>query len=41
MTRPKVKPQSFIGKEALPARSVPKPPCAVMCTLTVDSHESC
>jgi glycine cleavage system aminomethyltransferase T len=39
LTRPKVKPQSFIGKDAyLWQRS--EPPCAVMCTLTVDSHES-
>src|SRR6201997_1312608 len=39
MTWPKVKPQSFIGKEAY-LRQRSEPPCAVMCTLTVDSHES-
>ena len=39
MTRPKVKPQSFIGKDAY-LRQRAEPPCAVMCTLTVDSHES-
>jgi glycine cleavage system aminomethyltransferase T len=39
MTRPKVKPQSFIGKDAY-LRQRSEPPCAVMCTLTVDSHES-
>jgi Glycine cleavage system T protein (aminomethyltransferase) len=39
MTRPKVKPQDFIGKEAY-LRQRSEPPCAVMCTLTVDSHES-
>jgi len=39
MTRPKVKPQSFIGKDAF-LRQRSEPPCAVMCTLTVDSHES-
>jgi len=39
MTRPKVKAQSFIGKEAY-LRQRSEPPCAVMCTLTVDSHES-
>jgi len=39
MTRPKVKAQSFIGKDAY-LRQRTEPPCAVMCTLTVDSHES-
>ena len=39
MTRPKVKPQSFIGKDAY-LRQRSESPCAVMCTLTVDSHES-
>ena len=39
MTRPKVKSQSFIGKDAY-LRQRSEPPCAVMCTLTVDSHES-
>jgi heterotetrameric sarcosine oxidase gamma subunit len=37
MTRPKVKPQSFIGKEAY-LRQRDEQPCAVLCTLTVDSH---
>ncbi|MGH3230694.1 MAG: GcvT family protein [Streptosporangiaceae bacterium] len=36
MTRPKVKAQDFIGKEAY-LRQRAEPPCAVMCTLTVDS----
>src|SRR5580692_6967972 len=39
MTRPKVKAQDFIGKEAY-LRQRAEPPCAVMCTLTVDSNES-
>jgi heterotetrameric sarcosine oxidase gamma subunit len=39
MTRPKVKAQDFIGKEAY-LRQRSEPPCAVMCTLTVDSNES-
>jgi glycine cleavage system aminomethyltransferase T len=39
MTRPKVKPQAFIGKDAYMAQRA-EPPCAVMCTLTVDSNES-
>ena len=39
MTRPKVKPQPFIGKEAY-LRQRAEPPCAVLCTLTVDSHAS-
>ena len=36
MTRPKVKAQPFIGKEAY-LRQRAEPPCAVLCTLTVDS----
>src|SRR5579859_4283846 len=39
MTRPKVKAQPFIGKKAY-LRQRAEPPCAVMCTLTVDSNES-
>jgi glycine cleavage system aminomethyltransferase T len=39
MTRPKVKEQAFIGKEAY-LRQRAEPPCAVLCTLTVDSHVS-
>jgi heterotetrameric sarcosine oxidase gamma subunit len=39
MTRPKVKAQEFIGKQAYLAQRS-EPPCAVLCTLTVDSHES-
>src|SRR6266516_4327757 len=39
MTRPRVKPQSFIGKDAY-LRQRSERPCAAMCTLTVDSHES-
>jgi glycine cleavage system aminomethyltransferase T/glycine/D-amino acid oxidase-like deaminating enzyme len=39
MTRPKVKAQDFIGKEAY-LRQRAEPPCAVMCTLIVDSNES-
>ena len=39
MTRPKVKPQSFIGKDAY-LRQREEQPCAVLCTLTVDSHTS-
>ena len=39
MTRPKVKAQDFIGKEAY-LRQRAEAPCAVLCTLTVDSHES-
>ncbi len=39
MTRPKVKEHAFLGKEAyLEQRSAP--PCAVLCTLTVDDHRS-
>ncbi len=37
MTRPRVKAEAFIGKEAyLAARTAP--PAALLCTLTVDSH---
>ena len=39
MTRPKVKAQPFIGKDAY-LRQRAEPPCAVLCTLTVDSHAS-
>jgi glycine cleavage system aminomethyltransferase T len=39
MTRPKVKAQPFVGKEAY-LRQRDEAPCAVLCTLTVDSHES-
>jgi hypothetical protein len=39
MTRPKVKSQPFIGKDAY-LRQRDEKPCAVLCTLTVDSHES-
>jgi glycine cleavage system aminomethyltransferase T len=39
MTRPRVKPQPFVGKEAY-LRQRAEPPCAVLCTLTVDSHVS-
>ena len=39
MTRPKVKEQAFIGKEAY-LRQRAEPPCAVLCTLTVGSHTS-
>jgi glycine cleavage system aminomethyltransferase T/glycine/D-amino acid oxidase-like deaminating enzyme len=39
MTRPKVKEQAFIGKDAY-LRQRQQPPCAVLCTLTVDSHDS-
>jgi glycine cleavage system aminomethyltransferase T len=39
MTRPRVKEQAFIGKEAY-LRQRAEPPCAVLCTLTVDSHAS-
>jgi glycine cleavage system aminomethyltransferase T/glycine/D-amino acid oxidase-like deaminating enzyme len=39
MTRPSVKEQPFVGREAyLEQRSAP--PCAVLCTLTVDDHRS-
>jgi glycine cleavage system aminomethyltransferase T/glycine/D-amino acid oxidase-like deaminating enzyme len=39
MTRPRVKPEAFIGKEAYLAARVATP-AAVLCTLTVDSHAS-
>jgi glycine cleavage system aminomethyltransferase T/glycine/D-amino acid oxidase-like deaminating enzyme len=39
MTRPRVKPQPFTGKEAY-LRQREAPPCAVLCTLTVDEHRS-
>jgi glycine cleavage system aminomethyltransferase T len=39
MTRPRVKEQGFIGKEAY-LRQRQEPPCALMCTLTVESHDS-
>jgi glycine cleavage system aminomethyltransferase T/glycine/D-amino acid oxidase-like deaminating enzyme len=39
MTRPRVKEQPFIGKEAYLAQRE-RPPAAVMCTLTVDDHTS-
>jgi heterotetrameric sarcosine oxidase gamma subunit len=39
MTRPKVKEQPFIGKDAY-LRQRAEPPCAVLCTLTVDSNVS-
>jgi glycine cleavage system aminomethyltransferase T len=39
MTRPKVKEQAFIGKDAY-LKQRAEPPCAVLCTLTVDSHVS-
>jgi glycine cleavage system aminomethyltransferase T/glycine/D-amino acid oxidase-like deaminating enzyme len=39
LSRPKVKPQDFIGKEAyLKAREAE--PAAILCTLTVDKHKS-
>jgi glycine cleavage system aminomethyltransferase T len=39
MTRPKVKEHDFVGKEAY-LRQRQEPPVAVLCTLTVESHES-
>jgi glycine cleavage system aminomethyltransferase T len=39
MTRPRVKPEPFVGKEAYLAARVATP-AAVLCTLTVDSHAS-
>jgi glycine cleavage system aminomethyltransferase T/glycine/D-amino acid oxidase-like deaminating enzyme len=39
MTRPRVKEQPFIGREAYLAQR-DSPPAAVMCTLTVDDHAS-
>ena len=37
MTRPKVKAQDFVGKDAYLAQRE-QPPAAVLCTLTVDDH---
>ena len=39
MTRPSVKPQPFVGRDAYLAQRE-SPPCAVLCTLTVDDHTS-
>jgi glycine cleavage system aminomethyltransferase T/glycine/D-amino acid oxidase-like deaminating enzyme len=39
MARPKVKPQPFIGRQAYLAQRAGQP-CAVLCTLTADSHLS-
>jgi glycine cleavage system aminomethyltransferase T/glycine/D-amino acid oxidase-like deaminating enzyme len=39
MTRPSVKRQPFTGKDAY-LRQRSAPPCAVLCTLTVDDHRS-
>jgi glycine cleavage system aminomethyltransferase T len=39
MTRPRVKAQSFTGKAAY-LQQREDPPCAVLCTLTVDDHTS-
>ena len=39
MTRPTVKEQEFLGKEAYLAQRS-SPPCALLCTLTVDDHRS-
>jgi glycine cleavage system aminomethyltransferase T/glycine/D-amino acid oxidase-like deaminating enzyme len=39
MTRPRVKPQPFVGKDAYLAQREAEP-AAVLCTLTVDSHVS-
>jgi heterotetrameric sarcosine oxidase gamma subunit len=39
LTRPKVKAQDFLGKAAYLAQR-DAPPCAVLCTLTVDDHRS-
>src|SRR6266700_2393358 len=39
MSRPRVKPQPFTGKDAY-LRQRAAPPCAVLCTLTVDDHRS-
>src|SRR5580704_13830081 len=39
MTRPKVKSQPFVGKDAY-LRQRAEPPVAVLCTLTVDAHAS-
>ena len=37
MTRPRVKAPDFIGKDAYLAQR-DSPPCALLCTLTVDDH---
>ena len=39
MTRPSVKEQEFLGKDAYLAQRS-SPPCALLCTLTVDDHRS-
>jgi glycine cleavage system aminomethyltransferase T/glycine/D-amino acid oxidase-like deaminating enzyme len=39
MARPSVKPQPFTGRDAYLAQRE-SPPCAVLCTLTVDDHRS-
>jgi glycine cleavage system aminomethyltransferase T/glycine/D-amino acid oxidase-like deaminating enzyme len=39
MTRPSVKEQPFTGKDAY-LKQRAEPPCAVLCTLTVDDHRS-
>jgi glycine cleavage system aminomethyltransferase T/glycine/D-amino acid oxidase-like deaminating enzyme len=39
MTRPTVKEQPFLGRDAYLAQRS-SPPCAVLCTLTVDDHRS-
>jgi glycine cleavage system aminomethyltransferase T len=39
MTRPRVKPQDFVGKDAYLAQRAAEP-AAVLCTLTVDDHAS-
>src|SRR5215469_5435872 len=39
MTRPSVKPQPFVGRDAYLAQRE-SPPCAMLCTLTVDDHRS-
>jgi glycine cleavage system aminomethyltransferase T len=39
MTRPSVKSQPFVGRDAYLAQRE-SPPCAVLCTLTVDDHRS-
>ncbi len=39
MTRPSVKEQPFVGREAYLAQRS-SPPCAMLCTLTVDDHRS-
>jgi glycine cleavage system aminomethyltransferase T len=39
MTRPSVKAQPFVGRDAYLEQRA-SPPCAVLCTLTVDDHRS-